>query len=254
MRFFLSATAPYKQPPDLGWLVALGEWFKSLLGFGWVPKFLSSGLWDGIAGIASLISLIAIALAVYEFLKEKRRTKVVLWQVEGWATATFGDRLVHLEVLKIGQTSGSPLQIFNWSVVNGSLYRDETYGYSWQMQAGETMTVAFKTSKPKLAWFLIMWVEVDDNRWMNAEWFPIADDPDGSRLEGKYQSPDNSGRKPWWKPASKHWAAKPVGPEGAGRTRFAIDHKTLKEDMVKVLSLVSAAEDGNNYAPSLRSF
>lgn len=230
------------------------EWLRDFLAFSWVDDVLSSPVWAGISGIAGVLSLIAIVLALHDFRTRKQRVEGVHWEVESYAQGTLPEPATprHLEILKLTQAGSSAVRIYSWSIVEGVTHRDETYDVPWHIKPGEPVQVAIQTNTPETAWFLLIWMDLTDKRWFYAEWFPLAENAEGNRSDQKTRSHEETvpGRR--WKFWQSRSHAMPVGPTGAGRVRFSANPKTLGRDIVKVLDLVSKSPQRISVMPALR--
>lgn len=245
---------PSYVPPE--WLADFlrMDWLRDFLGFEWVDDVLSSPVWAGISGLASLLALTAIVLALLDFRARKRRVEGVHWEVESHGQGTLPEsaRPRHLEILKLTQAGSSAVRIYSWSIVEGAAYRDETYDMPWHMKPGDTVQVAIQTAAPEKSWFLLVWMDLTDSRWFSAEWFPLAENGEGTRLDEKRRSHEATTPKSRWLFWRRRVAAQPVGPTAAGRVRFSTNPKSLKKDYEKVLGLVSNSQRKMSVMPGLR--
>lgn len=199
--------------------------------------WLSSPAWAGVSGIAAIVALAALVIALLDFQAKRRRMEGISWDFDGYATGTVTDDSSpsSLEILKMSQLGLSNAQIVTWSFVKCQPFKSEDYDLPRHLASGQTCKLALRVDVPVEAWFIVSWIDLADKRWLHAEWFPVADTLEGSRVAAKYDSQPQ--RRPWSRFFPK---PRPVGPTGVGYARAKLSSsRSSADDLVTMISLAS---------------
>jgi hypothetical protein len=160
-------------------------------------EFFTWSWWTGIAGIAQVLSLFGIALAVYQLVAARRRITVSLI-CHFWANA-INDATGQVGgfVVDIVNAGGELAVLVSIQVVGGAVLFIPQEPINAAIPAGGKQTIFVTSDKPRDVWLRFHWVTPQDRRFEYAAWRPMmnGDQTDVSR---QWMDDNLRNRRRWW--------------------------------------------------------
>jgi len=198
--------------------------------------------WNFIGVVAQVISLAALAFAIYELLLRRRREVPVLWGLDRIGTLTNGTETYHaLEFYNSGRGTAS---IVTATFVGASPRPFAEHRYRSVMGPGDHVTIPLTSPSIQDAWFLVTWRSDDDAHRVNVHWMPVAQP---GRMNDLWLEAVERRRRTRARDRLLR-TIRAVGPGGAVRTSFRLPRskKRRKGRIDKALGLLY--EEGGMYS------
>ena len=130
-------------------------------------------LWTFIGNAAQVLSLVAIALALWEVLKQRRRVAPVEWGV-GVIGQTTLDGAGPFHIVEIYNAGTGPATILSLYVVHAEVIYHQTARPLPVVASGERFDMYLTAAVIGDVWVQISWREQGDARRVKARWLPVA--------------------------------------------------------------------------------
>ena len=188
--------------------------------------WLSWPLWGFIATIAQVLSLLALAFAIYELLSRSRSVPgaFILHQfgaIEG--TDSVPPQHV-IDVINMGNQVAIITEI---QFVNATVHKDAERRVRYALQAGESMTLGLITESPSRVWVRIQWVSPIDRRYIYGVWRVLWA---GTDLEAEWVN--SNARTPtrhWWTAWFVTRSPRAIGPGMDVATRVRVSWNDARQ-------------------------
>lgn len=186
-------------------------------------------IWSFVATVAQVLSLLAIAFAIYELASRGWRVSGGVLTVNKWALARHGVSGKPVHIADITNVGGAPVLITALVVVNGAILPDQEMRVKYWLAPGESMTVAVQTADPAMTWFRFQWVSPSDRRFTFGSWQVLEQ---GTPLHQQWrESYERTRGRPWFMAPFKGFWAHKVGPGDDARTAVRITRNITRSEV-----------------------
>lgn len=193
--------------------------------------------WDMTGALAGVLAALVIIPAVIRYFRERYKPNVGFLELNTYGHRIVNGRKIYLADLSNG--GGAAVSIFSVGYVkaNGA-WAEVSEQPRWWLGVGDSITLPFEAVNEQDAWALIMYVSMEDMRFMRTTWRPLFV---ASEAEKAYRiSSDEWKPIRWWQPWKllKRRKITAVGPGGSWSERVKGGAKL--QDHEKVLEIFAA--------------
>ncbi|MFF2274199.1 hypothetical protein ACFVTX_18135 [Agromyces sp. NPDC058136] len=204
-------------------------------------------VWGFVADIATVLSLVALVIAVAELGARAQAVAPVAWGVDLIGTVSIGRDQFHVVEIHNGGTGAANL--ISAAFVDARVVLDAEHRMPAVMGSGDTRQLFVSAVRIDEAWIRLVWIPHHANHFVNVQWLPLT----RHGIAG-YEWERSRARTPriyWWSRPFVGWKPHYVGPGG----RAMAPLRRLRTEQLSVMvsdgKLSSEAAMGGNYVKDL---
>jgi hypothetical protein len=208
-------------------------------------SWLAWPFWSFMGSWATVISLVAIAFALVELLRQRRQVRPTVWGIDLWGSVSIDDDVYHVADLYNAGSGTAAISTAYFVNARPHLYGD--YQHKSVFGSNEKVRVLISAEKIATAWLFISWREHADSRRIWAEWLPVVQA--GGLQEAAQASLERTFFRRFSRWTMRH-TVRPVGPNHYLRTSWKVtkDANDSLEKTRTAYSLITATDPSRLFA------
>ena len=174
-------------------------------------------VWGFMGSWATVVSLIAIAIAAVELIRQRRRVRPVSWGLDLFGNVEIDGDPYH--VVDFYNAGSGTAEIISAQFVNARPFLTGEYTFRSVMGSGDRDKILLTSRAIATAWLFLVWRSHEDERMVNFSWMPVAQ---AGAMRDEWKESFDRTNLPRFSRLKHRLTTRPVGPQHYTATKFRV--------------------------------